>query len=154
MLIDGSYVLQVYPAFFGGAPQQSVTLGGTLSSIDVLRWIGRTIYLEVQDHGVSLRSVSLDSLAVQSISGQWKIDGTLRSIDVRPDGRAVAFAVSRGGIEDLWTMNIDRSSLRQLTNDAFFDRHPIWTGKGDRIVFQSNRGGQIDLSSRVGRSCN
>ena len=40
---------------------------------------------------------------------------------------------------------MDGSALRQLTSDAFFDRDPRWIGRGDRVVFQSNRGGQIDL---------
>jgi hypothetical protein len=42
--LDGGLVLQVYPAFFGGAAAQSIALDKTLQSPHLLRWIGRDIY--------------------------------------------------------------------------------------------------------------
>jgi Tol biopolymer transport system component len=42
-------------------------------------------------------------------------------------------------------MNLDGTAARALTDDAFFEREPTWNGRGDRVVFQSNRGGQVDL---------
>jgi Tol biopolymer transport system component len=56
-----------------------------------------------------------------------------------------SFAVSKDGQEDLWTVNLDGSSLRSLTADSPFDKDPLWIGDGDRVAFQSNRGGQTDL---------
>ena len=66
-------------------------------------------------------------------------------MDIRPDGRSAVVAVGKDGREHLWTINLDGSSPRQLTNDAFFDRHPRWIGNSNRVMFQSNRGGQVDL---------
>jgi serine/threonine protein kinase len=147
------WLLQIYPAFFGGTPVQSVSVAAIqpkdapgLQQVKLLRWIDHSIYLVASDPNPSLRRIDLDSPgALPNLSASWTLPGTLRSVDVRPDGRAVAMAIRTGDREDLWTAGIDGSSPRALTNDAFFDRDPIWNGRGDRIVFQSNRGGQIDL---------
>ena len=152
MVVDGAPVLQVYPAFFGGAPLQSIALDPKhegLQRPELLRWIDRDVYLRVtrrDGQGLNLRRVSLDDPSqATTLNAGWKLDGSLRSVDVRPDGLAAIVVISKGGQEDLWTLNLDGSGLRQLTSDAFFDRNPRWLGTGDRVVFQSNRGGQIDL---------
>ena len=143
--LDGKQILQVYPAFFGGEPTLTADLG--VDRVDLLRWNDRSLYLEARNSaGVFLRRLSLDSPAVAAdLSSRWKIDGTLRSVDVTPDGRAAVIAVSRNGQEDLQTIDVDGSGLSRLTDDAFFERDPLWIGRGDRIVFRSNRGGQLDL---------
>ncbi len=145
--VDGVFVLQVYPAFFGGAPQQTAALTPAVSRAKLLRWIDRTIYLEANDsEGVSLRRVDVDRVAdMTNVSASWSLGGTLRAVDVRPDGQAVAITLTTAGQEDLWIANIDGSARRALTTDPYFDRAPLWNGRGDRIIFQSNRGGQIDL---------
>ncbi len=105
--LDGKQILQVYPAFFGGEPTLTAELGA--DKVELLRWIDRSLYLETQDRaGVFLRRLSLDSPAVPAdLSSPWKIDGTLRSVDVTPDGRTAVIAVSRNGQEDLRTIAID-----------------------------------------------
>lgn len=146
--LDEKPVLQVYPAFFGGEPVLTVPLVDAVR-VSLLRWIDRDIYFETASQsatGITIRRISLDSPAtIAAISDSWKLEGTLHHADIRPDGRAAVIAVSRNSQEDLWTLNIDGTSLKQITADAPFDRHPHWIGQGDRVVFQSNRGGQIDL---------
>ena len=146
--LDAKLVVQIYPAFFGGEPTLTAAITD-VDSADLVRWIDRDIYLAATRRGqpgTVLRRISLDSPTTDiPISEGWKIDGLLRSADVRPDGREVVIAVSRNGQEDLWTLNIDGSALHPLTDDAFFDKDPRWIGQGDRVVFQSNRGGQVDL---------
>jgi serine/threonine protein kinase/Tol biopolymer transport system component len=67
----------------------------------------------------------------------------IRSCDISPDGRWIAFysVVPR---EDLFVVRTDGSGLRQLTEDAFKDRHPFWSPDGRRLLFYSNRAGQYD----------
>ena len=146
LLLDGRHVLQVYPAFFGGEPIQTIALG-ELQTADLRRWIDRDLYVEIwTGSGMSLRQVSLDSSsATHDLNAAWTIDGTLRGADVRPDGRAAVIAVHKNGREDLWTLNLDGSALRPLMDDVYFDKDPRWIGRGDGVVFQSNRGGQLDL---------
>ena len=149
IMLDNAPVLQVYPAFFGGAPLQSIAIDGDLDSVRLLRWIGRDVYLRANvrnQQGLTVRRMSLDAPAsAVVISDTWTIDGTLRSADVRPDARAVVIGVGKDGQEDLWTMNLDGTSPTRLTADAAFDKDPLWIGGSDRVMFQSNRGGQADL---------
>ena len=152
------WVLQIYPAFFGGEPRQTVTLGtgSKLTRVDLLRWIGRTMYLAIHDPYLSLRTLEPDARAnLTNLSASWALpemkpggdvrSSPLRSVDVRPDGGGVVVVLSTNGQEDLWTANLDGTALRQLTNDAFFDRDPVWNSAGDRVIFKSNRGGQTGL---------
>ncbi|HYH45682.1 MAG TPA: protein kinase, partial [Thermoanaerobaculia bacterium] len=64
----------------------------------------------------------------------------VRSCAVSPDGRRIAFhaALPR---EELFVAGIDGSGLKQLTDDAFKDRVPVWSPDGRRLLFYSNRGG-------------
>jgi len=52
-----------------------------------------------------------------------------------------AFARDRGDDFDIYTMNPDRTELRQLTNLPGDDVSPLWSPDGQRIVFMSSRGG-------------
>ena len=146
--VQGEWVVQIYPAFFGGTPVQSVTVDSKLQQVELLRWIDRSLYFQVSDRGgrQSLQRLDVDGApSLSDITASWALDGDLRSVDVSPDGRTVAFVLSAGGRTDLWTAHLDGSSALALTNDAFFERDPRWNGRGDRVLFQSNRGGQIDL---------
>jgi Tol biopolymer transport system component len=62
----------------------------------------------------------------------------VRNLDVSPDGRWIAFA-TRGRQEDIFLMRSDGSGIKQLTNDAFKDRAPVWSPDGKQIAFYSNR---------------
>jgi Tol biopolymer transport system component len=146
MDVNDTSVLQIYPAFFGGAPVETRPLPAA-SRIRLLRWVGRAIYLEVQGpSGVSLHRLDLDgtgAAAVTNLSAAWSLTGMLRGVDVAPDGRDVAFTLSADGQEDLWTAHLDGTGARALTADAALDRQPLWSG--ERVIFQSSRSGQLDL---------
>ena len=62
------------------------------------------------------------------------------------DGSRVAFT-SGGRREDLYLIGADGSGLRQLTNDAFKDRGPVFHPDGKRLVIYSTRSGQYEAWS-------
>jgi eukaryotic-like serine/threonine-protein kinase len=64
----------------------------------------------------------------------------VRSCAVSPDGSRIAFHATLPG-EELFVSAIDGSGLKQLTDDAFKDRVPVWSPDGQRLLFYSNRGG-------------
>ena len=145
-----SGVLQVVPAFFGGAPVQTFVLDPAPNDVRVLRWIGRRIFLQISSNAGarSLSVADLDAKTVTDLSAGWSVlppGGTVVNLDVHPAGRRIVVALRADGQEDLWETDLAGASPRRLTNDAFFDRMPIWSGAGDAIVFQTNRGGQSDL---------
>ncbi len=59
-----------------------------------------------------------------------------------PDGRSIAFVSDSSGLENIWTMSVDGSSLRQVSRNAaaldektpFSMRAPIWTDNGRAIA--------------------
>ncbi|MEX2597103.1 MAG: hypothetical protein WEC59_09275 [Salibacteraceae bacterium] len=59
-------------------------------------------------------------------------------IDVSDDGRSILFSAISKGQTDIYLYSIAANSQKQLTNDLFDDRHPVfWTS--DKILFSSNR---------------
>jgi serine/threonine-protein kinase len=61
-----------------------------------------------------------------------------------PDGTRVALA-SSDQEDDLWIWDLRRTTLTRLTLDPGTDYYPVWTPDGRRIIFSSNRGGQLNL---------
>ncbi len=60
-----------------------------------------------------------------------------------PNGRMIAVAIDGRTAEDIWTYDIARNALSQLTYDAGSD--PLWSGDGSRIIFSADREGSSDL---------
>ena len=148
MSLEQVRVVQVYPAFFGGSSTLTIPLPDYVSLTRLLRWVDRDVFIEVSGNGrgPSLLKVTLgEPPRIASLSEHWTMAASVRAIDVHPDGRSVAIVRILDGREDLWTARLDGSSLRAVTQDAFIERSPLWSGRGDRIIVQSNRGGQLDL---------
>jgi TolB protein len=59
-----------------------------------------------------------------------------------PDGTRLAFASSRTGNFEIYTMRIDGSELRQVTSHPGVDNAPTWSPNGQQIAFTSDRAGQ------------
>ena len=64
---------------------------------------------------------------------------------VSPDGTRVAVSVISSGDDDVWIHDLARGTEARLTTDPAVDNSPLWEPRGDRVVFQSNRGGQPGL---------
>jgi serine/threonine protein kinase len=61
---------------------------------------------------------------------------------ISPDERSIAYrrATSSGG--DLWLRDLARGVEQRFTSDASDNAAPVWSPRGDRIAFNSNRGGR------------
>ena len=114
-------------------------------TVRLLRWVDRTLFLQVEHETRSLFRLDLDRSVLVDVSGAWGVQGVLRAFDVRPDGKRVTFTLLSQGREDLWTADMDGGARKKLTDDAFFEGSPLWSGRGDTIIYRSNRGGQDDL---------
>ena len=64
---------------------------------------------------------------------------------VAGSGRRLALAKGFTEREDLFISKADGSELRQLTDDDFYDRCPMWSPNGTRIAFYSNRSGTYEI---------
>jgi Tol biopolymer transport system component len=56
-----------------------------------------------------------------------------------PDGKRIAFAGLKGGLSDLYEVNLDTAHVRALTSDAFADLQPAWSPDGRSIAFSTDR---------------
>jgi serine/threonine protein kinase len=140
--------VQIVPAFFGGIPVQTISDLPAPRSAQLLRWIGRAIYLTMnQTAGASLQRLDLDRGTLVDLSTSWTVPARPREFDVRPDGKQVAYSASlTGQPPHLWVANLDGTSAARLTDDdAFFERYPVWDARGRSVIYQSNRGSQVDL---------
>jgi Tol biopolymer transport system component len=56
-----------------------------------------------------------------------------------PDGKRLAFSGLKGGLSDLYELNLDTARVRALTSDAFADLQPSWSPDGRTIAFSTDR---------------
>jgi len=70
-----------------------------------------------------------------------------------PDEKQVVFARVSGQGRDLWVRDLSRGTEARFTSDPWLSVQPVWSPKGDRIAFSSNRkGGVYQLYSKAANS--
>ena len=55
-----------------------------------------------------------------------------------PDGKRIAFASLRSGLQGVWISNEDGSNLVQISNPAYMGGSPEWSPDGNKIAFDSH----------------
>jgi eukaryotic-like serine/threonine-protein kinase len=66
------------------------------------------------------------------------------SMTIAPDGK-LFFASGMTGNSEIWSMEPDGTSLRQLTNDKADDHRPQISADGRTVYFSSNRSGEAQV---------
>ena len=64
-----------------------------------------------------------------------------------PDGQSLAYASNLAGNYDIWLMDVNGGTSRQLTNSPDVDTEPRWSLDGRQLWFTSNRGGKLGIWS-------
>jgi hypothetical protein len=62
-----------------------------------------------------------------------------------PDGKTIAFAGLRGGVGDLFTLNLATREIANLTNDEFADSAPVFSLDGRFVVYNARISGNQKL---------
>jgi eukaryotic-like serine/threonine-protein kinase len=71
--------------------------------------------------------------------------GDLGRLDLSPDGKTVAIAITDRGNTDIATCDVLRGLCTKFTTNPALDDSPLWSPEGDWIVFRSLRNGRGDL---------
>jgi serine/threonine protein kinase len=152
----GGAFIHLVPVDRPSAPDSRLEITDTLNA-RLLRWVGNHIYFQTDARSgadpiaTALRRVDVESGQIREISALWKKadpplpEGFFRGFDISPDGRRIVFTLRTGEQTDLWTTHLDGTAPVRLTADSYVERRPIWVGGEDRVIYQSNRGGQFDL---------
>ncbi|MGD9903421.1 MAG: hypothetical protein AB7U83_08115 [Vicinamibacterales bacterium] len=67
------------------------------------------------------------------------------SPDFSPDGRKVAFSAMRGGVTDIFVLDLDSRAITNVTKDAYADYAPTWTPDGSALVVTTRLSGNEKL---------
>jgi len=76
--------------------------------------------------------------------------GNVWEPSISPDEKAIVFRRSTSSTSDIWRRDLARGTETRFTFDASGNLDPSWSPKGDRIVFNSNRGGSFNLYQTSG----
>ena len=71
-----------------------------------------------------------------------------RSVDVSPEGDALALELVDGQGSDVWIHDLVRGTRHRVTTDPAEDSTPLWTRGGPQVVFSSQRGRSRGLYRR------
>jgi hypothetical protein len=62
-----------------------------------------------------------------------------------PDGRTIAFAALKGGVGDIYTVDLVSQAVTNLTNDAFADAGPVYSTDGTFLLYNARVSGNQKL---------
>ena len=120
-------------AFVTGSAQFSLSDSGSLVYIP-----GQVAALPQYQLGYVDRSGSVKPLGLPLLA--------YADLRLSPDGRQLAFAVNDGKEQNVWVYELSgASSMRRLTFGGSLNHDPVWSEDGERILFRSNREGDIGV---------
>jgi Tol biopolymer transport system component len=73
--------------------------------------------------------------------------GSVSHVSWSPDGKTLCLSGQAGGVSDLYLLDLEKGTIRQLTNDRYADIQPTWSPDGKTIAFATDRGPQTDFNT-------
>jgi Tol biopolymer transport system component len=91
------------------------------------------IHLFTPEHGSTRQITALTGADIGRVAINYDPDWS-------PRGDLIVFVSTNSGNDEIYTVTVDGTIVRQLTNNNFeWDKHPSWSPDGSQIVFFSNR---------------
>jgi len=107
----------------------------------------RFIYVAT-DNRSNLQAVKVEKDTLKPIGDPFWITTGDRQVsrpDLSPDGSRFVIRMPRRTQDDIVTLDSRGGDLRDITNDAAFDRYPRWSPDGKQIMFTSDRSGNYEI---------
>lgn len=126
-----------------GSPE-AVTIPAQYSQLFDFSKDGRKFAYVQSTINVNIRSIEFDPVAEKFVGAPVSIVGGSRvstNPRVSTDGKRIVFDSVGGVKENIFTVGVDGSNMRQLTNDSFKNRAPTFSPDGSRIAYFSDRTG-------------
>jgi hypothetical protein len=153
---DGQFIRNLTPGFDSKRGFEYIATPGGLRG-NMVPFLG---FSPVADRiGYFVRTEKDKTLIVQNVvTGKTEYRISLKAVDepespaFSPDGTKVAFAALRGGVSDIFTVELGTEKVENLTNDNFADYSPTYSPDGKTVIYSARVGGNdklfsIDLAS-------
>ncbi len=153
---DGQFIRNLTPGFDNKRGFEYIATPGGLRG----NMVPFLAFSPVADRvGYFVRTEKDKTLIVQNVvTGKTEYRISLKSVDepespaFSPDGTKVAFAALRGGVSDIFTVELGTEKVENLTNDNFADYSPTYSPDGKTLIYSARVGGNdklfsIDLAS-------
>lgn len=131
-----------------GQPQPVTTPSPAVGNIAISS-DGRRIVYESRQSRIRMQKLGFDPAKLAILGSPESVrpgNRPWRFPHPSPDEEWIVFAAIAPQ-EDIYIIRKDGSDLRQLTNDPYNDRRPVWSPDGERIAFHSDRSGKYEIWS-------
>jgi Tol biopolymer transport system component len=121
---------------------------GTTTHFNALRFMssggtwspdGRRLAFVSYENGDN--QITIWNVQKEEITRNFSVKGVtaLKNPAWSPDGNRLAFTGTDGGISDLYVLDLETKSVRQLTDDRYADLDPTWSPDGETLAFSTDR---------------
>ena len=131
-----------------GDPQPVTVPSRGIDSLSISSDGTRILYTD-SAQSANITKIAVDPSTFEPVGTPKAVTGGSASYvqpQVSPSGEWIAFRTA-GKQEDLYLIRPDGTELRQLTDDLFKDRLPLWFPDSESIVFYSDRSGRYEAWS-------
>ncbi len=73
--------------------------------------------------------------AASRVDSTWKMDGTINSLALSPNGRSIAVELARNGKPDIWVKQLPGGPFSRITFGDTICIRPSWTPDGRQVLF-------------------
>jgi hypothetical protein len=153
---DGSIVRNLTPGFdkdYGF--DHIVLLGERWNTMPWLSWSPKGDRIAYFVRTEKERSLIVQNVLTRKLEDRvaMKTVDEPESPSFSPDGKTIVFAGLRGGIGDIFSLDLQTKDVTNLTNDAFADFGPVFSPDGKTIVYNTRVSGnqklfQMDLVTK------